>query len=78
MSKFDSGSMEGAAAGFLILAILNWLLHSAKYYVWVWYILDMKTLITQFGAADTSALGGVATPTDASSAAAAASSLAGL
>lgn len=62
MSKFDSGSMEGAAAGFLILAIWNYVACSAKYFIWAYYVLDLVTLIPQFMGSDTSALS-MSTPT---------------
>jgi len=48
--------MEGAAAGFLILAIWNYAAASAKYFIWGYYVLDLKTLIPEFMGADTSAL----------------------
>lgn len=47
--------MEGATFAYLILAIINWLAQWAKYFIYFWFILGLKDIVSTVNAASASA-----------------------
>lgn len=40
-ATYDNGDMEGATIAYLILAIINWLMQWFKYFIYIWWVLDL-------------------------------------
>ena len=54
-ATYDNGDMEGATIAYLILAIINWLMQWFKYFIYIWWVLDLQGIINSVNSAASSA-----------------------